>query len=552
MLSSTRRSGGPLKVRRAIGIRASVLFGVGLCITGSCKSDQELFEGDPAERRKIGAVCVSDRQCSDEGLFCDARMGCVECRETADCTAGRACVSGRCEKVVSCRDSRVCGGRVCSTSDGVCVDCFADTDCLVEGERCVSGVCTRQTVSPASPGVGGESAGGPVENQGAAGGALVEGGGANSAAAGGGGLGGGGVSGGFVAGAGGLDAANSDGKGGASGLSECTPASLIAPVRATPTVLWAVEGSSSMFKSSKGWELVDRALMHPDDGVIAKYQHTIRFGFSVYEGRSEASFGSVGACTEIGSVGAALNNHGAIDFFASGLDERLGSDGSRSAPTGEAFERFSEDLSALAVDPRYVILVIASDPNTCDVTDIQCGQDDAIAAVQAGYANGIRTLVVGTGQSLRACDDSVRRCGRSHLEDLANAGLGLPVQAPPPAYWTLPCAAGGPKSSFADSGTSPGVAEYYGGTSESSLRDVLSQVIENVVDCSYDLNGIVESEPGTGQVVLGNTALELDAPNGYRLEASRRQITLTGTACAAARAGQALLVSFSCFRPASR
>jgi hypothetical protein len=71
-------------------------------------------------------------------------------------------------------------------------------------------------------------------------------------------------------------------------------------------------------------------------------------------------------------------------------------------------------------------------------------------------------------------------------------------------------------------------------------------VIENVVDCSFDLNVTVQGDPSVGEVVLGDTPLAWAAADGYRLELSRRQITLMGAACRMARAGQPLRVSFPC------
>ena len=87
---------------------------------------------------------------------------------------------------------------------------------------------------------------------------------------------------------------------------------------------------------------------------------------------------------------------------------------SRWVPT-LAWERYAihaaaERLNAAssgANTKKYIVLVTDGAPNTCLVRDPQCGQDASVAAVQAAFGAGIRTLVVGLGGILTAEDDTV-------------------------------------------------------------------------------------------------------------------------------------------------
>ena len=134
-----------------------------------------------------------------------------------------------------------------------------------------------------------------------------------------------------------------------------------------------------------------------------------------------------------------------------------------------------------------MVLVLGGDPEICGVADPDCGQDAAIAAVQAARAQGISTLVLGIGDFVMPpagfCVPTVRRCSTQHLEDLANAGVGMGVAAPPPEYGYDTCVLD-PVYLRATYGT-PGTAEYYlGGTAEeirAELEAMLTRTLSNAV-----------------------------------------------------------------------
>ncbi|HEY3499921.1 MAG TPA: hypothetical protein VGK73_34760, partial [Polyangiaceae bacterium] len=71
------------------------------------------------------------------------------------------------------------------------------------------------------------------------------------------------------------------------------------------------------------------------------------------------------------------------------------------------------------------------------------------------------------------------RCGADHLQDLANAGVGLGVAAQPQTYTFSACVTGegGLKATY---GT-PGAAEYYQGTTRAEIRARLVTMLDRVL-----------------------------------------------------------------------
>ncbi len=95
--------------------------------------------------------------------------------------------------------------------------------------------------------------------------------------------------------------------------------------------------------------------------------------------------------------------------------------GKGETPTGEAIDAVVERLLALPADgPKYILLATDGEPDSCARFDPQVGQDIVIAAVQAAYAAGIQTYVIGLGTE----------AGARFLNDVAHAGQGLEVAVP--------------------------------------------------------------------------------------------------------------------------
>ena len=196
------------------------------------------------------------------------------------------------------------------------------------------------------------------------------------------------------------------------------------------------------------------------------------------------------------TVAPAANNYDAINTVYRALGEQGRNPGLAGweTPTGHALNRVAATLAAFSATPagrKYLVLLTDGNPNTCAVGDPQCGQDLSVVAAQSARTQGIRTLVLGLGDLLAAntgCLPNSMPCGERHLQDMANAGVGQPVEPPPPDYWYQACPT-------VHSGTSPatpvatyaavgmgGTAPFYRGTTRAELRTALLTMFQRIAD----------------------------------------------------------------------
>jgi hypothetical protein len=215
------------------------------------------------------------------------------------------------------------------------------------------------------------------------------------------------------------------------------------------------------------------------DGPIERYQDRVRFGFASYRGpgqRSEAD----PACADISQVPLALGNSATIRETYGALSTRRGY---FETPTGHALARVTAALRAEPPDvPKYLLLFSDGAPDTCRTTKPQCGQDRAVYAVQEALRVGIETRAIGIGFGTEYdCNPSEARCNKDHFQDLANAGQGLPVQAPPAAYVTLPCAAETGGTLLADYAEQGGVAGFAWTADAEEVRRAVEAVLAEIV-----------------------------------------------------------------------
>jgi hypothetical protein len=250
-----------------------------------------------------------------------------------------------------------------------------------------------------------------------------------------------------------VDLSNTGGAtGGTGGAAICNELTIV-PTPVVPTVLLLVDNSSSMFEKDQNkagaiapWDLLYSTLM-ADTGIVKSLQDKVRFGFTSYKGNPAAQMNETDpACADLKSVSYALNNFDAINTTYKALGTEWMPGTKWETPTGHAFARAATDLAALTTDPpgpKNIILVTDGNPNTCQIVDPQCGQDLSIKAVQDAFAAGIRTYTIGIGEVITGnvgCEPAWGRCGPDHLQDLANAGLGMPVMQPPEQFVWQNCA----------------------------------------------------------------------------------------------------------------
>jgi len=187
------------------------------------------------------------------------------------------------------------------------------------------------------------------------------------------------------------------------------------------------------------------------------------------------------------------------------------------------------------------------------VANPQCGQDLSIRAVQDAHRAGIGTSVVGVGEILggglnSGCSPGWP-CDQVHLQDLANAGRGLPVARPDDVYLLSPCLAtssgAGMLSGEYATGDVTENAPYYVGDGAVELRAEISRALDELASCTYALDPGVVFDPESSTLELDGEALPFDGPNGYEIDASGT-LTLLGTACELAHDGAELTVTVSC------
>jgi hypothetical protein len=319
-----------------------------------------------------------------------------------------------------------------------------------------------------------------------------------------------------------------------------------------PTVLILVDNSSSMFEPREElWDVLYNTLMDPANGIVSQLQSEIRFGFASFKGAQASLEETDPACAEIASVDYALDNYAAINTVYTELGTQWTPQAKWETPTGHAINRVAAELNAFTADPpgpKYIVLVTDGNPNTCKVNDPQCGQDLSIKAVQDAFGLGIRTLAIGFGSIITdnaGCEPVRYRCGPEHLQDLANAGAGLPVHEQPPDFFYEPCSAGMPL--VATYSATPGAAPFFTAVDAPELRVALEQALVSVVSCTFDMDATVTGDPTLGQVSVAGQPLAIADPNGWTLEDNAYQVTLNGAACEQFRQGDVdVHIAFPC------
>jgi len=282
-----------------------------------------------------------------------------------------------------------------------------------------------------------------------------------------------------------------------------------------PIVELLVDNSSSMYEPrAELWDAVYSALMDATDGAVTTYQDRLRIGLSSFRGVYNVAVPETNpSCAQIETVGSvnpatvapAIDNRAAIDAIYRALGEQAtaamgvlmdaGLGLKWETPTGHALNRVATTLAAFNPNPtgrKYIVLLTDGDPNTCRVSDPQCGQDLAVKAAQDARVLGITTLVLGFGDAAGAtpCDTGAAPCGVRHLQDMANAGTARPVETPPLGYWYLACPTlesgtnpGTPRAAYVPAGMG-GTAVYYSGTTRDALRVQLTTMFQRVIDGS--------------------------------------------------------------------
>ena len=295
-----------------------------------------------------------------------------------------------------------------------------------------------------------------------------------------------------------------------------------------PTVLILVDRSGSMFDGNYWTPLKTAAL-----SVVQKTQDTVRFGFTAFTGQNG------GVCPDvIGTTGAtkiAISNYAAVQaaYELASVKPSYKAE----TPTQEVFLTLAipELVAVTEAGPKYVLFVTDGEPDHCDDGNPICARDSVVGAVQAAYTQGIKTLVFGLGPEAQA----------QHLQDMANAGVGAPVQDPGAAFnGCAPPAAG----TYAAAG---GTTKYYTptATDTASLEAALSAAISGAKSCTFDLQGEIKvnlASASSGTVIVDGVTIPYDMTNGWFMKTDT-QLQFVGSACDAVKAAtQKISFDFPC------
>ena len=352
-----------------------------------------------------------------------------------------------------------------------------------------------------------------------------------------------------------IDLNMTGGSGGSGGTAICNELK-IEPMPVVPTVLILVDNSSSMFDGQTmptPWNLLYTTLM-AETGAIKSLQDKVRFGFTSFKGNMVAQMNETDPlCADLTHVDYALNNFDAINTEYKKLGTEWMPGVKWETPTGHALARAATELAALQTDPpgpKNILLVTDGNPNTCQVVDPQCGQDLSIKAVQDAYALGIKTFVIGIGEVIQGnvgCEPQWGRCGPDHLQDIANAGLGLAVEAPPETFVYQSCADRyGRVLQGVYTPDAGGDAKYYTATSQAELTTAIQGLLNSVLSCTVEMNARVTGNAALGQVEVNGASVAYQDPNGWQLEADTFSVTLNGSACESFKTTGNLHIAFPC------
>ena len=322
---------------------------------------------------------------------------------------------------------------------------------------------------------------------------------------------------------------------------------------AVPTVQLVVDTSGSMFvQPQPAWDPLFKALMD-QTGVVATLQSKVRFGFTSY-----TSPESLASCPVLVSTDGDPKLSNFEPIKAKYTSVGVNPDPNGNTPTGPTIVAVTKSLLAFKPDPpgpKFILLVTDGDPDTCTVANPNCGQDESIKAIQDAYAAGIGTFVIGIGDITNdsKCDATMRTC-KLHLQDIANAGVGLPVAPNTQNYMYSNCIAkNGLTASYAATVAEGGTAPFYtvsskdSTTAQKQISDAILASLAQTRSCTFNMDAQVKGDASLGTLTFNSNKLTFGDANGWSLGADLTSVTLNGTTCDAwKKDGGKVNVNFPC------
>lgn len=238
----------------------------------------------------------------------------------------------------------------------------------------------------------------------------------------------------------------------------------------TPNVIVVIDesGSMSMLFDAAGsrWGVLRDSLIGMPSGLVYTLQHEVRFGAVMYTDDPD-----VAGCPDTTSTPAVIDGFTPIGALYSTAAP------SGNTPTGDTIDRIITNIATLAPmrgpDPTILVLATDGEPGSCaDSADVTAGRAYVIDRVTTAHAMGIDTYVISVGVGIAV----------THLQEVANAGLGRGSGDPDAPFWVA--------------------------TDTLGLHDALQTIVGGVLSCNLVLAGtIYPALACEGTVTLGADTL---------------------------------------------
>ncbi len=280
----------------------------------------------------------------------------------------------------------------------------------------------------------------------------------------------------------------------------------------TPTVVLLIDQSGSMETDDltpgvNRWMALKTALTSPGN-VVQSLEAQVRFGFAFYSNDAGNQPPAPGVCPTIDTGGAmaalmppALNNYAPFSTYFPPLPTY------NNTPTGESIKAVADLLAAFPEPgPKYIVLATDGEPDRCENANENepggISRDLVISNVQVAYqTQQISTFVISVGSDIAL----------AHLNDVANAGQGFPIDDPTDRFFVV--------------------------NDQAALTAAFQTIIGGVRDCTLSLNGRIDpAQAATGTVTLDGVPLPMDPVNGWTAGPDGMTIIMNGTACDAVKA----------------
>jgi len=275
-------------------------------------------------------------------------------------------------------------------------------------------------------------------------------------------------------------------------------------VQATvPTVLLMLDQSFSMTDGFAGiqsrWDAVEETLFDPTTGVVWMLDEQVSFGMTLY-----SAFGvqeMTDECPRLISEDAAFGNAAVL------ADAYAAEDPFGDTPTGESLDAIIPTFATVeSSGPKVIVLATDGEPDTCAQPLPDDGQVEALAAAERAFAAGLPLFIISVGDDV----------GADHLQDMANVGVGKPVDDPDPA-------------------------PYYQALDPAELVDAFLSIIGGLVSCDFQINGAVDPDGVCeGEVTVNGAPIECGTDWSVTGEST---LSLLGEACENLKSGMAIEIS---------